>query len=48
MNEDHIEKFSDIAEHLKAELNLMDADEYKKQKEQRTDYPASTEAGVLQ
>lgn len=33
MNEDHIEKFSDIAEHLKAELNLMDADEYKKQKE---------------
>ena len=24
MNEDHIEKFSDIAEHLKAELNLKD------------------------
>ena len=29
MNEDHIEKFSDIAEHLKAELNLMDSVEHK-------------------
>ena len=34
MNEDHIEKFSDIAEHLKAELNLMDSDEYLRMKRQ--------------
>ena len=33
MNEDQAEKFTNISEHLKAELTLMDSDEYKQQKE---------------